>query len=112
MLAGLRAEGEAAAALMPILIKELMRTAALAKVQARGGNLAAEMKGQGIWESRQAPFKRALQRHADPRRWERFVAEAGKVDRIAKGRGDGDVWVALERLLVAVAEARAVRLLA
>ncbi len=112
MLAGLRAEGEAAAALMPILIKELVRTAALAKVQARGGNLAAEMKGQGIWESRQAPFKRALQRHAEPRRWERFVAEAGKVDRIAKGRGDGDVWVALERLLVAVAEARAVRLLA
>lgn len=111
MLAGLRAEGEAAAALMPILIKELVRTAALAKVQARGGNLAAEMKGQGIWESRQAPFKRALQRHAEPRRWERFVAEAGKVDRIAKGRGDGDVWVALERLLLAVAEARAVRLL-
>jgi DNA polymerase-3 subunit delta len=111
MLAGLRAEGEAAAALMPILIKELVRTAALAKVQARGGNLAAEMKGQGIWESRQAPFKRALQRHAEPRRWERFVVEAGKVDRIAKGRGDGDVWVAMERLLVAVAEARAVKLL-
>ncbi|MFT4249466.1 MAG: DNA polymerase III subunit delta [Pseudomonas sp.] len=111
MLAGLRAEGEAAAALMPILIKELVRTAALARVQARGGNLAAEMKGQGIWESRQAPFKRALQRHAEPRRWDRFVVEAGRVDRIAKGRGDGDVWVALERLLVAVAEARAVRLL-
>ncbi|MEE7561250.1 DNA polymerase III subunit delta, partial [Xanthomonas sp. Kuri4-2] len=76
MLAGLRAEGEAAAALMPILIKELVRTAALARVQASGGNLAAEMKGQGIWESRQAPFKRALQRHPEPRRWERFVAEA------------------------------------
>ena len=110
MLAGLRAEGEAAAALMPILVKELLRTAALARVQASGGNLSAEMKGQGIWESRQAPFKRALQRHAEPRRWERFVAEAGKVDRIAKGRGDGDVWVALERLLVAVAEPRAIGL--
>jgi len=111
MLAGLRGEGEAVAALMPILIKELLRTAALARVQARGGNLAGEMKAQGIWESRQAPFKRALQRHAEPRRWERFVAEASKVDRIAKGRGDGDAWVALERLLLAVAEARAVRLL-
>jgi len=112
MLAGLRGEGEAVAALMPILIKELLRTAALARVQARGGNLAGEMKSQGIWESRQAPFKRALQRHAEPRRWERFVAEASRVDRIAKGRGDGDAWVALERLLLAVAEARAVRLLA
>ncbi|TQU13807.1 DNA polymerase III subunit delta [Xanthomonas perforans] len=112
MLAGLRGEGEAVAALMPILIKELLRTASLAKVQANGGNLAAEMKAQGLRESRQAPFKRALQRHPEPHRWERFVAEAGLVDRMAKGRADGDAWVGLERLLVAVAEARAVRLLA
>ncbi len=81
-------------------------------MQARGGNLAAEMKSRGIWESRQAPYKRALQRHPEGKRWERFVAEAGLVDRIAKGRADGDAWLALERLLVAVAEPRAVRLLA
>ncbi|MCW4453738.1 DNA polymerase III subunit delta [Flavobacterium sp. MXW15] len=112
MLAGLRAEGEAVAALMPILIRELLLTAGLARVQAKGGNLAAEMKGKGIWEARQAPFKRALQRHPDPRRWERFVAEASQVDRMAKGRAEGDPWLALERLLVALAENRALRLLA
>lgn len=112
MLAGLRAEGEAVAALMPIVVRELLLTAGLARVHARGGNLAAEMKGKGIWEARQAPFKRALQRHPEPRRWERFVAEASRVDRIAKGRLEGDAWLALERLLVAVAEPRAVRLLA
>ncbi len=112
MLAGLRAEGEAVAALMPIIVRELLLTTGLARVQARGGNLAAEMKGKGIWEARQAPFKRALQRHPEPRRWERFVAEASRVDRIAKGRLEGDAWLALERLLVAVAEPRAVRLLA
>jgi DNA polymerase-3 subunit delta len=112
MVAGLRAEGEAVAALTPIVIRELLSTAGLARVQARGGNLAAEMKSRGIWESRQAPFKRALQRHPEVKRWERFVAEAGLVDRIAKGRADGDAWLALERLLIAVSEARAVRLLA
>ena len=112
MIAGLRAEGDAVAGLTPIVIRELLATAALARVQARGGNLAAEMKSRGIWESRQAPFKRALQRHPEAKRWERFVAEAGLVDRIAKGRADGDAWLALERLLIAVAEARAVRLLA
>ncbi|MGV8961289.1 MAG: DNA polymerase III subunit delta [Stenotrophomonas sp.] len=112
MLAGLRAEGEAVAALTPILIRELLITAGLARVQASGGNLGAEMKSKGIWESRQAPFKRALQRHPDPRRWERFVAEASLVDRMAKGRADGDPWRALERLLLALAEARALRLLA
>ncbi|WP_340648744.1 DNA polymerase III subunit delta [Pseudoxanthomonas winnipegensis] len=112
MLAGLRAEGEAVAALMPMIIRNLLSTAQLAKVAERGGNLAAEMKGQGIWESRQAPFKRALQRHASAARWERFVAQASRIDRIAKGRGDGDAWVALERLLLAIADAAAVRLVA
>ncbi len=111
MLSGLRAEGEVVAGLMPMVVKELLRTAHLARVQAAGGNLAAEMKAQGIWESKQAPFKRALQRHAAAQRWERFVAEASRIDRIAKGRAPGDAWVALERLLLAVAEARAVRLL-
>ncbi len=111
MLTGLRGEGEAVAALMPIRIRELLLTAGLARVQAAGGNLGGEMKAKGIWESRQAPFKRALQRHPDPRRWERFVAEASQVDRMAKGRAEGDPWLALERLLIAVSEARAVRLL-
>jgi DNA polymerase III subunit delta len=111
MLGGLRAEGDVVAGLMPMVVKELLRTAALARVQARGGNVAAEMKAQGIWETKQAPFKRALQRHASPARWDRFVAEASRIDRIAKGRGDGDAWVAMERLLLAVADAKAVRLL-
>ncbi|HHW4681155.1 MAG TPA: DNA polymerase III subunit delta, partial [Xylella taiwanensis] len=112
MLAKLRAEGETVAALLPILIKELIRATTLAWVQHGNGNLATEMKAQGIWETRQAPFKRALQRHASPYRWEHFVAEAGRIDRIAKGRSDGNAWLVLERLLVTVAEAGAARLLA
>ncbi|HET6783851.1 MAG TPA: DNA polymerase III subunit delta [Pseudoxanthomonas sp.] len=111
MLAGLRAEGDVVAGLMPMVVKELLRTAALARAQARGANLASEMKAQGIWETKQAPFKRALQRHPNPARWDRFAAEASRIDRIAKGRADGDAWVAMERLLLAIAEARAVRLL-
>ena len=111
MLVGLRAEGDVVAGLMPMVVKELLRTAALARAQARGANLASEMKAQGIWETKQAPFKRALQRHPNPARWDRFAAEASRIDRIAKGRADGDAWVAMERLLLAIAEARAVRLL-
>ena len=111
MLEGLRAEGDVVAGLMPMVVKELLRTAALARAQARGANLASEMKAQGIWETKQAPFKRALQRHPNPARWDRFAAEASRIDRIAKGRADGDAWVAMERLLLAIAEARAVRLL-
>jgi len=111
MLAGLRAEGDAVAGLMPMVVRELLRMPALARVQARGGNLGAEMKSQGIWESRQAPFKRALQRHPGALEWDRFVAEASLVDCMAKGRAPGDAWVALQRLLLAIAEPRALRLL-
>lgn len=116
MLAGLRAEGEAVPALLGMVTMELQRGALLARVSARGGNLASEFKAQRIWDSKQPMYRRALQRHAAPR-WDVFVAEAGRVDRIAKGRGrvgedPGDAWRALERLLLAVAEPGAMHLLA
>lgn len=110
MLAGLRAEGEAVPALLGMVVMELQRAAALARALARGGNLASEFKAQRVWDSKQALYKRALQRHAAPR-WESFVVGAGRVDRIAKGRAAGDAWQALERLLLAVAEPRAAALL-
>ena len=108
MLAGLRAEGIAIPALLGMVAMELQRASALAQVQARGGNLAAEFKAQRIWESKQAAYRRALQRH-DAARWDRFVAQVGHVDRTAKGRGDGDAWQQLERLLLGVADAKAAR---
>ena len=111
MLAGLRAEGEAIPALMGMVVKELQRAVAVARVHARGGNLAAEFRAQQIWETKQAAYRRALGRHPASR-WEEFVAQAGLVDRIAKGRAPGDAWVALERLLLSVADPKAQALLA
>ena len=115
MLHGLRAEGDAVIALLGMVSMELQRAAALARVAARGGNLQAEFKAQRIWDSKQAAYTRALKRH-DAARWEAFAAEAGRVDRIAKGRprwgqDPTDAWIALERVLLAVADPRAVGLL-
>lgn len=111
MLAGLRAEGEVVPALLGMVVKELQRIAAIARVQARGGNLAAEFKAQQIWESRQAAYRRALPRHSASQ-WENFVARVAVVDQAAKGRAAGDPWILLERLLLAVADSRARTLLA
>ncbi len=116
MLAGLRAEGAAVPALMGMVVMELQRAAALARIAGRGGNLAAAFKAQRVWDAKQAVYRRALQRH-DAARWERFVAEAARVDRIGKGRGrpgedPDDAWQVLERLLLAIAEPRARALLA
>lgn len=112
MLRGLRAEGEAIPALMGMVVKELNAAAALARAR----NLSAEFKAQRIWESKQAGYKRALGRHP-PERWQTFLAEAGRVDRISKGRvrpglEPADAWLVLERLLLAVADKGATRLLA
>jgi DNA polymerase-3 subunit delta len=112
MIRGLRGEGEAVPALLGMVIKELQTASALA----RAGNLANAFKAQRIWESKQPMYRRALQRH-DAGRWDAFLAQAGRVDSIAKGRPrrglePEDAWVALERLLLAVAEPRALRLLA
>ena len=111
VMAGLRAEGEVVPALLGMVVRELQIAQKLAQVQARGGNLGAEFKALRIWESRQALYIRALKRH-DATRWPRFLTAVGEVDRMAKGRASGDAWLALERLLVAVAEPRAMSLLA
>lgn len=116
MLRGLRAEGAVVPALLGMLVMELQRAAAIARVQARGGNINAEFRAQRIWDSRQAMYVRALARHPAAR-WESFVAGIGRVDRIAKGRSrvglePQDPWLQLERLLLAVANPAATKLLA
>lgn len=112
IVAGLQAEGEAIPALMGMVVKELHTVAALARAR----DFAAECKAQRIWESKQATYKRALSRHS-PERWQRMLVEAGGVDRVAKGRArpgreSFDPWLQLERLLLAVADPGALRLLA
>lgn len=111
MLAGLRAEGEAVPAVLGMVVRELQMLAKLARAQSRGGNaLMGEFKALRVWDSKQPVYKRALQRHAEGH-WDRFLVAVGRVDRMAKGREAGDAWVALERVLLAVAEPRAARLL-
>jgi DNA polymerase-3 subunit delta len=111
VVAGLRAEGEAVPGLLGMIVMELQRGAALARVQAKGGNLAAAFKAQRVWDAKQPMYKRALQRHL-PEAWDAMLAQAGLVDRIAKGRAAGDAWLALERLMLALADRGAVRMLA
>ena len=111
MVHSLRAEGEQVPGLLPMLATELLKVAALARVANDGGNLMNAMRDARVWDSKQALYRRATDRHPASR-WETFVAEAGRIDLIAKGRLGGDPWLALERLLATVAEAKARRLLA
>lgn len=106
VLASLRAEGEQVPGLMGWVVTELKRLAMLAGVQAAGGNMAQAFRAANVWDSRKADYLKLLRRHP-PAVWERFAIECGRIDRMSKGREDGDAWLALERLLVAVSQSRA-----
>jgi DNA polymerase-3 subunit delta len=110
ILRALRAEGEAVPALMGPIVQTLLQLAALSAEAVRGDDLRSAMAAQRIWDSKQAQYRDALKRH-DAARWEAFAIEAGRIDRMSKGRAAGDPWVTLERLLTAVAQPRARKLL-
>jgi len=103
ILAGLRAEGEQVVGLLGWLLNQLQLLARLANAR---GNQAAAFKAERIWPAREAIYKKALSR-ADRTHWDACLIQAGRVDRIGKGRGVGDAWLELERLLVAIAQPRA-----
>ena len=103
ILAGLRAEGEQVVALLGWILNQLQMLARLANAR---GNLAAAFKAERIWPAREAIYKKALSR-ADRAHWDACLIQAGRVDRIGKGRGTGDAWLEFERLLIAIAQPRA-----
>jgi DNA polymerase-3 subunit delta len=102
IVAGLRAEGEE---LIPLLGWMLMQLRLLLRLAA-ASNVDSALRSERIWPaSREGMFKRAL-RNGDRAHWERCLNQAGRIDRIAKGRGDGDAWRELERLVAAIASPR------
>jgi DNA polymerase III subunit delta len=108
MVEGLRAEGGEAIPLLGWLLNQLR---VLYRLASAGGNLNQAFRTERIWDAKQPLFKRAL-KAGDAAHWERCIVHVGQIDRIAKGRGDGDVWREIERLIAAIAmPGRAARLL-
>ena len=103
IVAGLRAEGEE---LIPLLGWVLNQLRVLERLSAAGASLAGALRSERIWPAREPLYRRAL-KHGDRAHWERCLAQAGRIDRIAKGRAGGDAWRELERLVAAIAKPRA-----
>jgi DNA polymerase-3 subunit delta len=103
IVAGLRAEGEE---LIPLLGWILNQLRMLQRLAAAGPNLAAAFRAERIWPARENLFRRAL-KAGDADHWERCLAQAARIDSIAKGRDEGDAWRELERLIAAIAKPRA-----
>ena len=105
--AGLRAEGEQVPGLMGLLLYQLQLLVRLAAAP----NPAQAFRSERIYPAREGVYRKALQR-GGLAHWEQCLAQAARIDRISKGRGAGDAWVELERLLAAMALPRSSHLLA
>jgi DNA polymerase III subunit delta len=112
MLRGLRAEGEQVPGLMAWIGSQLQAVARVAAARAGGAGPAQVARESNVPEWRMNAYRRVLGK-ADAATFERLLSACAAVERSGKGRGDGDPWQQLERLLVALAQpAAAARLLA
>lgn len=107
ILAGLRAEGDELLALMGWLVNQLQ----LALRLANAADLAAQFHAEHLWQARETLFRQALRR-APREHWLQCLARASRIDRMVKGREQGDPWQEAERLIAAIAEPRAASALA
>ena len=107
ILAGLRSEGDELLALMGWLVNQLQ----LALRLANAADFAAQAKAEHLWDSRVQQFRQALRR-APREHWLQCLARASRIDRMVKGREQGNPWQEAERLIAAIAEPRAARALA
>ena len=99
MLPSLRAEGTEPILVQWALARELRALSVLAIELARGKPEAGVLAR--VWQNRRPIVAAALRRHR-ARVWLGFLREAARLDRVLKGRARGDLWLELERLLLAV----------
>lgn len=100
ILASLRGEGSEPILILWALTRELRTLAQASQELARGKPEGAALAR--VWQQRRTLVGKALRRHKAPV-WFGFLQDAARLDRVLKGRADGDVWLDTERLLLAVA---------
>ena len=96
-LDGLMQEGEAPPLVLWAMSEEIRALAILRSGLDRGRPLEQLLKEAKVWGPRQNPVKKALQRLSTAT-LEAALQHAGKIDRLAKGVGQGNIWEEFLRL--------------
>lgn len=96
-LEGLRQEGEAAPLVLWAMSEEIRALCLIKRGQERGQPLDALFREAKVWGLRQGLLKRAAQRLSTPV-LEAALRHAGRIDRLIKGIGKGDLWEEFLRL--------------
>ena len=100
ILASLRDEGSEPILALWALTRELRALVQASQELARGKPESTALAR--VWQQRRSLVGKALRRHKAPV-WSGFLRDAARLDRVLKGRADGDIWLDTERLLLAVA---------
>lgn len=101
MLASLRAEGVEPILILWALGRELRAMAQISAQLAQGRAEASVFQANRVWSNRKSLVSQALRR-LRPAHWLALLVRAARIDRVLKGRAQGDVWQELEALALAV----------
>ena len=101
-LRGMRAEGVELLPLLWAIGRDLRSLAQAAELTERGMASEAALSKVGVWSSRMAPMKRALQRNR-PAQLRMYLHQLAAIDRAAKGIRHSDGWQELLTLTLALA---------
>jgi DNA polymerase III subunit delta len=101
MLASLRAEGVEPILVLWALGRELRAMAQISSQLAEGRAEAGVFQANRVWSNRKSLVTQALRR-LRPAHWLALLVRAARIDRVLKGRAEGDVWQELEALALAV----------
>lgn len=101
MLASLRAEGVEPILVLWALGRELRAMAQISAQLAQGRAEAGVFQAHRVWSNRKALVSQALRR-LRPAHWLALLVRAARIDRVLKGRAQGDVWQELEALTLAI----------
>jgi DNA polymerase-3 subunit delta len=107
VLHGLKSEGEELIPMLGWLVSQLQIALRLASA----ANFAAQAKSEHLWRSREDLFRQALRR-APREHWQHCLTRAARIDRMCKGRENGDPWREAARLITLIAAPRRARVLA
>lgn len=105
MLRVLKAEGEAPVLVLWALGREARDLARMAQAIASGRPEAQVLDEFRVWQRRKPLVRKALARTGQREGYE-LVRAVARADRVAKGRGAGDIWLELESLALALAGMR------
>ncbi len=103
VLEGLKAEGVAPVALLGVLMWLLRGALKVKSAQAEGMDLMAAFGQARIFGDRQHLMRQALSR-LSLKRLQNVLLKAAEIDKINKGLLDGEPWLELSRLCLAVAK--------